>query len=128
MAKEDRFDYLVIESTGISEPMQVAETFAAPPEALMGDESMNGESFESLLDIAKLDTCVTVIDSLNFFNNMNNTKFLHEGLEDAKDDDTERTIANLLCEQVEFCNRERVAPIALFWRSAHAKFNSTTST
>ena len=113
IANSKKFDYIIIESTGVSEPMQVAETFAAPPEALMGDESMNGESFESLLDIAKLDTCVTVIDSLNFFNNMNNTKFLHEGLEDAKDDDTERTIANLLCEQVEFCNVVIVNKISL---------------
>ena len=113
IANSKKFDYIIIESTGVSEPMQVAETFAAPPEALMGDESMNGESFESLLDIAKLDTCVTVIDSLNFFNNMNNTKFLHEGLEDAKDDDTERTIANLLCEQVEFCNVVIINKISL---------------
>ena len=113
IATSNKFDYIIIESTGVSEPMQVAETFAAPPEALIGDESMKQESFKSLLDIAKLDTCVTVLDSLNFFNDMNSTKFLHEGLKDAKDDDTERTIANLLCEQIEFSNVVIINKISL---------------
>ena len=55
LAKEGRFDYLLIESTGISEPLPVAETF-----------TFRDESGQSLADIARLDTMVTVVDGLNF--------------------------------------------------------------
>ena len=79
LAKQNKFDYLIIESTGISEPMQVAETFTF---ALEEDEEENEENakekraedeedkpmLESLQSIARLDTCVTVVDALNFFN------------------------------------------------------------
>ena len=57
LAEEKRFDYLVIESTGISEPLPVAETF-----------TFTDEGGNSLSDFAKLDTMVTVVDSYNFFN------------------------------------------------------------
>ena len=56
LAKMGKYDYLVIESTGISEPIQVAETFSFEPEDL--GKKMN--------DIASLDTCVTVVDATNF--------------------------------------------------------------
>ena len=70
LVREKRFDYLIIESTGISEPMQVAETFTMPvPEtslqqlqALTEDES----ALAPLSSLARLDTCVTVIDAANF--------------------------------------------------------------
>ena len=55
LAKEDRFDYLLIESTGISEPMPVAETF-----------TFEDEDGESLSNVAELDTMVTVVDAANF--------------------------------------------------------------
>ncbi|MBO5393044.1 MAG: GTP-binding protein, partial [Pseudomonas sp.] len=55
LAREGRFDYLLIESTGISEPLPVAETF-----------TFRDESGQSLADIARLDTMVTVVDGLNF--------------------------------------------------------------
>ena len=104
IAKSGNFDYIIIESTGISEPMQVAETFAAPPEALINDTLSDTVAYESLLEIAQLDTCVTVIDSFNFFDYMDNTLLLNEGLDDGRDDVTNRTISNLLCDQIEFSN------------------------
>ena len=64
LAKEGKFDYLVIESTGISEPMQVAETFTFDLEEL----DPNATSGANLLkELSVLDTCVTVVDCSNFF-------------------------------------------------------------
>ena len=57
MAKEGRFDYLVIESTGISEPLPIAETF-----------TFEDEEGQSLSQVARLDTMVTVVDAVNFLN------------------------------------------------------------
>lgn len=112
LAKSKKFDYLIIESTGISEPMQVAETFVAPAEMLIED-GKEKDGLESLVGIARLDTCVTVVDAANFFEYMENTKLLNEGLPDAEDDDSQRTIANLLVEQVEFANTVIVNKINL---------------
>ena len=66
LAREGRFDYLVIESTGISEPMQVAETFTFD----MEDPDPNTPSVTKtnlLKELSVLDTCVTVVDCSNFF-------------------------------------------------------------
>ena len=57
LAKSGKFDYLIIESTGISEPLQVAETFTFE----------NEETKEIFGEISRLDTCVTVVDCVNFF-------------------------------------------------------------
>ena len=92
LAKEKRFDYLVIESTGISEPLPVAETFT------FADE--NGVS---LSDIADLDTMVTVVDAVNFMKDYEEAKFLQEKEESLGEDD-ERSVADLLIEQVEFAD------------------------
>ena len=92
LAKEKRFDYLVIESTGISEPLPVAETFT------FADE--NGIS---LSDIADLDTMVTVVDAVNFMKDYEEAKFLQEKEESLGEDD-ERSVADLLIEQVEFAD------------------------
>ena len=92
LAKEKRFDYLVIESTGISEPLPVAETFT------FADE--NGIS---LSDIADLDTMVTVVDAVNFMKDYKEAKFLQEKGESLGEDD-ERSVADLLIEQVEFAD------------------------
>ena len=102
IVSSNKFDYIVIESTGISEPQQVAETFAAPADMLLGDDGP--KDLESLVGIARMDTCVTVVDAVSFFDYLENTKFLNEALTDAKEDDTERTVATLLVEQVEFAN------------------------
>ena len=93
VAKEDRFDYLLIESTGISEPIPVAQTFSFIDE-------------ENNIDLSKfsyVDTMVTVVDSFNFFNDFGSP----ETLMDRKMTDIEgdyRTIVNLLTDQVEFAN------------------------
>ncbi|WP_371195994.1 zinc metallochaperone GTPase ZigA [Glaciecola sp. SC05] len=92
LADEGKFDYLLIESTGISEPLPVAETFT------FADE--NGVS---LGDIAKLDTMVTVVDAVNFLKDYDEAKYLAETGESLGEDD-ERTVADLLIDQVEFAD------------------------
>ena len=92
LAKDGRFDYLLIESTGISEPLPVAETFT------FADE--NGVS---LSDVAKLDTMVTVVDAINFMVDYEAAKSLEQAGESLGEDD-ERSVADLLIEQVEFAD------------------------
>ena len=92
LAKDNRFDYLVIESTGISEPLPVAETFT------FADE--NGIS---LSDVASLDTMVTVVDAVNFLKDYDEAKYLKESGESLGEDD-ERSVADLLVDQVEFAD------------------------
>ena len=92
LAKDGRFDYLVIESTGISEPLPVAETFT------FADE--NGVS---LSDVATLDTMVTVVDAVNFLKDYDDAKYLQESGESLGEDD-ERSVADLLVDQVEFAD------------------------
>ena len=92
LAKEGRFDYLLIESTGIAEPMQVAETF-----------TFDDESGDILKDFAALDTMVTVVDAVNFLKNWNSRETLKERGESLGATD-ERDIVNLLTDQIEFAN------------------------
>jgi G3E family GTPase len=98
LARQGRFDYLLIESSGISEPLPVAEawTFAVDDE---GDE----ESCETLSSVARLDTMVTVVDAHGFLRELNAAEELRaRGLATGEDD--ERTIADLLIDQVEFAD------------------------
>ena len=92
LAKQGRFDYCVIESTGIAEPLPIAETF-----------SFRDEDGMSLADIARLDTMVTVVDAVNFMRDYMDALSLKEINADLGEDD-ERNIADLLIEQVEFSN------------------------
>jgi len=92
LAKEGRFDYLVIESTGISEPLPVAETFTFKDEADV-----------SLSDVAELDTMVTVVDAASFLREYDEGESLQD-LDLAAGDGDERTISDLLVDQVEFAN------------------------
>ena len=92
LAQEKRFDYLVIESTGISEPLPVAETF-----------TFADEDGISLSDIAKLDTMVTVVDAVNFVKDYDQAKSLQDAGESMGEDD-ERSVADLLVDQVEFAD------------------------
>ena len=93
LAKEKRFDYLLIESTGISEPIPVAQTFSFVDE-------------ENGIDLSKfsyIDTMVTVVDAFNFFKDFGSPeKLMDRELTDIDGDD--RTIVNLLTDQVEFAN------------------------
>ena len=92
LAKDGKFDYLLIESTGISEPLPVATTF-----------DFRDENGLSLSDVAELDTMVTVVDAANLINNYSSTDFLRDRGESLGEQD-ERTLVDLLVEQIEFAN------------------------
>ena len=92
LAQEGRFDYLVIESTGISEPLPVAETF-----------TFADEDGVSLSDVADLDTMVTVVDGVNFLKDYDEAKYLQDTGESLGEED-ERSVADLLVDQVEFAD------------------------
>jgi G3E family GTPase len=92
LAKEGRFDQLVIESTGISEPLPVAETF-----------TFEGEDGRSLGEVARLDTMVTVVDAFNFLRDYGSRDSLQSRGESMGEED-QRTVVDLLIEQVEFCD------------------------
>ena len=92
LAKAGKFDYLLIESTGISEPLPVAETF-----------TFEDEEGISLSHVSKLDTMVTVVDAVNFTKDYYEAKDLQEVGESLGEDD-ERSVADLLVDQVEFAD------------------------
>ncbi len=93
LAREGRFDYLLIESTGISEPMPVAATFAF--------EDAEGRS---LSEVARLDTMVTVVDARNFLIDTASRDLLADRSGGAAGDGDDRAVAELLIEQVEFAD------------------------
>ncbi len=92
LANDGRFDYLLIESTGISEPLPVAATF-----------DFRDEEGVSLSDVARLDTMVTVVDAVNLLQDYSSHDFLSDRGETMGEDD-ERTLVNLLVEQIEFAD------------------------
>ncbi|MEM8945333.1 MAG: GTP-binding protein [Planctomycetota bacterium] len=92
LARDGRFDYLLIESTGISEPMPVAETFTFADEA-----------GQSLSDVAELDTMVTVVDAANFKRDFCSSDDLVDREMGLSDED-QRNVVDLLTDQVEFAN------------------------
>ncbi|MGW2817909.1 GTP-binding protein [Streptomyces sp. NPDC001415] len=92
LAREGRFDYLLIESSGISEPMPVAATFAFPR-----------DDGATLGDLARLDTMVTVVDAANFLPELaSGDELVARGLDQYEDD--ERTVSDLLMDQIEFAD------------------------
>lgn len=92
LAESSRFDALLIESTGVSEPLPVATTF-----------EFRDEAGRSLSDIARLDTMVTVVDAVNLLKDYSSQDFLRDRGETAGDGD-DRTLVDLLVEQIEFAN------------------------
>jgi hypothetical protein len=92
LAEQGRFDYLLIESTGIAEPLPVATTF-----------EFRDEDGQSLSDIAELDTMVTVVDAAGLLADYASTDFLGDRGETAGDGDN-RTVIDLLVEQIEFAD------------------------
>ncbi|WP_027799169.1 GTP-binding protein [Paraburkholderia dilworthii] len=92
LAAENRFDAILIESTGVAEPMPIAETFT-----FVDDDGA------SLSEVARLDTMVTVVDAFNFLRDYSSADALAErGIAATEEDD--RTLVELLIEQVEFCD------------------------
>lgn len=93
LAKENRFDYLLIESTGISEPLPVAQTFSFVDE----------EKGIDLSRFSRLDTLVTVVDAFNFPKQFGSGETVYSAGLNADEDD-QRTLVNLLTDQIEFAN------------------------
>lgn len=92
LATEQKYDYLIIESTGISEPMPVAETFA-----------FSDQNGKTLSDVAQLDCMVTVVDAFNLLKNLQETDSLKARSMQLNEND-ERTVTDLLIDQIEFAN------------------------
>lgn len=92
LARENRFDYLLIEGTGIAEPLPIATTF-----------SFRDEEGRSLEDVARLDTMVTVVDAANLLRDYGSQDFLRDRGEAAGSED-ERTLVDLLVDQIEFAD------------------------
>jgi G3E family GTPase len=100
LAAERRFDYLLIEGTGIAEPLPVAATF-----------SFRDEAGAALSDIARLDTMVSVVDAANLLSDYSSKDFLKDRGE-TRDQDDKRTLVDLLVEQIEFADVVVVNKIA----------------
>lgn len=94
LAKEKRFDYLLIESTGISEPVPVAQTFSFISE----DGKIDLSKF------AKIDTMVTMVDAFNFSKDFGSIDTVWSRKMNENDPNDQRTIVNLLLDQIEFAN------------------------
>ncbi|MEN4609646.1 zinc metallochaperone GTPase ZigA [Pantoea agglomerans] len=92
LAQAGRFDHLVIESTGISEPLPVAETF-----------TFEDEAGESLSAYARLDSMITVVDGFNFLRDYRSADDLQSRGESLGAQD-ERSVVDLLVDQIEFCD------------------------
>jgi len=92
LAREGRFDQLVIESTGISEPLPVAETF-----------TFEDEEGRSLNDLARLDTMVTVVDAFNFLRDFGSPDSLVDRRQ-SRDEQDDRCVVDLLVDQIEFAD------------------------
>lgn len=92
LAAAGRFDYLLIESTGIAEPLPIAATF-----------DFRDEAGSSLADISRLDTMVTVVDAVNLLRDYGSTDFLRDRGESLGEDDN-RTLVDLLVDQIEFAD------------------------
>ncbi|KAF1836086.1 cobW-domain-containing protein [Decorospora gaudefroyi] len=112
---EHNFDHILIESSGISEPQQVAETFTTElTEAMIDAEGMEPDDKEVLEKVAKLgglkniatvDTMVTVVDTFRFFSEFDTAEFLQDRFrrEEVPEED-QRTISDLFADQIEFAN------------------------
>ena len=112
LAREGRFDYLLIESTGVSEPLPVAATF-----------EFRDEHGFSLSDVARLDTMVTVVDAVNLLGDYSSHDFIGDRGESLGEGD-ERTLVNLLTEQIEFADvvvLNKVSDASLAQRDAAMK-------
>ena len=109
LAAEKRFDYLLIEGTGIAEPLPVAATF-----------SFRDETGAALADIARLDTMVSVVDAANLLSDYSSKDFLSDRGE-TRDADDKRTLVDLLVEQIEFADVVVINKISEVSREVRSK-------
>jgi G3E family GTPase len=95
LARKGKFDYLLIESTGMAEPLPIAQAF-----------SFQDDHGKTLYEIAKIDTMVTVVDAYNFYNQLNSIETVKEEVKIGKNETKmqEIPIAQLFIDQVEFAN------------------------
>ncbi|EKX44794.1 hypothetical protein GUITHDRAFT_71800 [Guillardia theta CCMP2712] len=94
LARDGRFDYLIIESTGVAEPMHTAESF------VMNNAS---KAVTALSSLSRLDTCVTVVDAANFSSVFESVERVHERHQEAPAED-DRTVVDLMIDQLEFAD------------------------
>lgn len=105
-AAEGKYDAVVVEGTGVSDPQEVAETFTYE----FGDSDMSDElraavaGATTLNDVARLDTCVTVVDCTTFFDRLSTGAELREAFKGSADEDDERSVGPLLMAQIEFAD------------------------
>ena len=92
LAEEKKFDYLLIEATGIAEPLPIAATF-----------DYRDEEGQSLSDLAQLDTMVTVVDTVNLLKDFSSHDFLSDR-DEALGEEDDRTLVHLLTDQIEFAD------------------------
>jgi G3E family GTPase len=119
LQQSSQFDYIIIESTGIAEPQQVAEAFSVNPVSMQWSSTKSGQDEEEeeekddhimLHHSARLDTCVTVVDAGQFHTYLSSLQrfqhvFPHDGLDETDENgEGEKSIAELMVEQVEFAN------------------------
>ncbi|KAI5194998.1 hypothetical protein AUEXF2481DRAFT_27734 [Aureobasidium subglaciale EXF-2481] len=120
MAKAGEYDYVLIESTGISEPQQVAESFTTDfTEAMMGADGALDQFDEEeqkvfneisarnggLNKVARLDTTVTVVDGFRFFEEFETIELLHERFQsEVETPEDQRTVSDLMIDQIEFAD------------------------
>ncbi|KAG0672538.1 hypothetical protein C6P40_003566 [Pichia californica] len=115
VATSDDFDYIIIESTGIGEPMQVAETFSLEFSEMMAETAGKDEDIKLLKEvidlgglnkIARLDTCITVVDAVNFSDDIETTDYLADrwGSKNNSMNEEDRTVTDLLVDQIEFAD------------------------
>mmetsp|Transcript_24905 Transcript_24905/g.98398 ORF Transcript_24905/g.98398 Transcript_24905/m.98398 type:complete len:299 (-) Transcript_24905:768-1664(-) len=97
------FDYIIIESSGVAEPIGVAETFAIDAEDV-NDGVADKSGGPSLSDMARLDCMVTVVDGYSFMSDMRTRDIAKERWGDEFNEDGNRHITDLLTDQVEFAN------------------------
>lgn len=116
LAATGKFDYLLIESTGISEPLPVAETF-----------TFADEDGVTLSDVANLDTMVTVVDAVNFLKDYDQAKYLQDTAEHLGEED-ERSVADLLIDQVEFADVILISKTDLVDDASIARLTAILST
>jgi G3E family GTPase len=110
LAESERFDYLLVESTGISEPLPVAETFA-----FLDDKGF------CLSDVARLDTMVTVVDGKSFLQNLRSAETIEAAVENSE---TARTLGDLLVDQVEFANILLISKVDLISKPEYAELEA----
>lgn len=96
LAEEGLYDHVIIECSAVQEPMQICESFTF-------DSPMMSENASDLKDVAKVDTCVTVIDCTTFKENLKSSQIASDMYEDIEPTE-DRSVLQLMCDQIEFSN------------------------